>query len=167
MKFVVEDANVLLDLVNGGILGTWLGVGYENCTTHLVWNEVCNTDQRTQVQPFIDSGLIQLRDIAPESWQEINDFSSRTGVSVPDSSVWLLARNEGAILLTGDSKLRKSARASDVEVRGILWVLDDLVKESKLSSSRALEALSAIRQAGGFLPEDECQKRITKWTEQG
>jgi hypothetical protein len=48
-------------------------------------------------------------------------------VSVPDGSVWLLARTEGAILLTGESKLRKAAQASDVEARGVLWVLDELI----------------------------------------
>jgi len=163
MKIVVEDANVLLDLVNGGILGTWLGLDYENYTTHIVWNEVSNTRQREHVQPFIDSGLIRLRDIAPDSWEAIYAFSSETGVSVPDSSVWLLARSEGAILLTGDSKLRKSARATDVEVRGVLWVLDELVSLSKISALKACEALETIRKAGGFLPEDECQKRFAKW----
>jgi hypothetical protein len=29
MKVVVKDANVLLDLVNGKILGTWLSLGYQ------------------------------------------------------------------------------------------------------------------------------------------
>lgn len=84
MKVVVKDANVLLDLVNGGILGTWLSLGYQNCTTHLVWNEVSQTGQRERVQPFIDSGLIQLRDIAASAWPEIYAFSNEVGVSVPD-----------------------------------------------------------------------------------
>ena len=140
-------------------------MGYENYTTHIVWNEVSNTGQREHVQPFIDSGLIRLQDIAPDAWEAIYAFSNDTGVSVPDSSVWLLAHLEGAILLTGDSKLRKSARATDVEVRGILWVLDELVEQSKISSLNACEALEAIRKAGGFLPADECQKRLTKWAE--
>jgi len=59
MKVVVEDANVLLDLVNGGILALWLGAGFENCTTHLVWQEVTVTAQREYVQPFVEAGLLQ------------------------------------------------------------------------------------------------------------
>lgn len=43
MRIIVEDANVLLDLVHGSILGIWLGAGFQNCTTHLVWNEVTDT----------------------------------------------------------------------------------------------------------------------------
>jgi predicted nucleic acid-binding protein len=163
MKVVIEDANVLLDLVNGGILGTWLSLGYRNCTSHLVWNEVSQTRQREKVQPFIDSGLIRLRDIAANEWPEIYAFSNELGVSVPDSSVWLLARREGGILLTGDSKLRKAAQASDVEVRGVLWVLDELVDASRLLPGKAAEALRSIRDRGAFLPQDECDKRIAKW----
>jgi hypothetical protein len=163
MKVVIEDANVLLDLVNGGILGTWLSLGYRNYTTHLVWNEVSQTGQRDKVQPFIDSGLIQLRDIDASGWPEIYAFSNEVGVSVPDSSVWLLARREGGILLTGDSKLRKAAQASDVEVRGVLWVLDKLVVASRLLPAKALEALGLIQDGGAFLPQDECDKRIAKW----
>jgi rRNA-processing protein FCF1 len=163
MKVVVKDASVLLDLVNGGILGTWLSIGYQNCTTHLVWNEISQTRQREKVQPFIDSGLIQLRDIAANAWAEIFAFSHEVGVSVPDGSVWLLARTEGAILLTGDSKLRKAAQASDVEVRGMLWVLDELVKASRLLPAKAVEALGLIQYGGAFLPQDECDKRIAKW----
>lgn len=47
---------MLLDLVNGGILGTWLSLGYQNCTTHLVWNEVSQIGQREKVQPFYRLG---------------------------------------------------------------------------------------------------------------
>jgi hypothetical protein len=163
MKVVVKDANVLLDLVNGGILGTWLSLGYQTCTTHLVWNEVSQTGQREGVQPFIDSGLIQLRDIAASAWPEIYAFSNEVGVSVPDGSVWLLARTKGAILLTGDSTLRKAAQASDVEVRGVLWVLDELVEAERLLPAKAVEALGLIQDGGAFLPQDECDKRIAKW----
>ena len=90
-------------------------------------------------------------------------FSNEVGVSVPDGSVWLLARTEGAILLTGDSTLCKAAQASDVKVRGVLWVLDELVEASRLLPAKAAEALGLIRDGGAFLPQDECDKRIAKW----
>jgi hypothetical protein len=70
------------------------------------------------------------------------------------------SRTEGAILLTGDSKLRKAAQASGVKVRGVLWVLDELVDASLLLPAKAAEAR---RDGGAFLPQDECDKRITKW----
>lgn len=163
MKVVVEDANVLLDLVNGGILGLWLGLDFRNCTTTLVWHEVRDFEQRQQVQPFIDSGLLILCDVDPQSWPTINEFSVRQGVSISDASVWLLAETESAILLTGDSKLRKSAKSTGVAVRGVLWVIDQLVEQAKLTKLMAADALSKMLAAGAFLPTEECRSRIAKW----
>ena len=164
MKVVVEDANVLLDLVNGGVLGLWLGVELKNITTHLVWEEVARTHQRQEVQPFIDSGLLILNEIHPGSWEEISRISNDCGVSISDASVWLIAKSEKAILLTGDSKLRKSAKAVGVEVRGVLWVLDELVVQEKLPPSAAVLALDKMIEDGAFLPPEECRIRRAKWT---
>lgn len=163
MKFIIEDANILLDLANGDILAAWLSLGHLNGTTDLVWAEVKRTGQRAKIEPFIDSRQIQLCNIEPNEWSEIAAFSGKNKVSVPDGSVWFLAKKQGAILLTGDGILRKAAR-TDVEVRGVLWVLDELVREKRLTPLRAIEALNAIREQGAFLPESECTKRIAAWS---
>ncbi|HEX8372639.1 MAG TPA: hypothetical protein VF585_07660 [Chthoniobacterales bacterium] len=164
MKVLVEDANVLLDLVNGDVLGLWLGAGFENSTTVLVWQEVSHTTQQQKVQPFIDSGLLTIHDIPPTSWHAIAAFSVSAGVSISDASVWLLAKSEKATLLTGDSKLRSSARVSGVEVRGILWVLDELVAQGKLEPKAAAVALNKMVEGGAFLPLEECRTRMDAWT---
>lgn len=164
MKVVVEDANVLLDLVNGGVLAHWLGLDFENCTTPLVWREVSDGAQRSIVQPFIEAGLIRLVDIAPHQWQEIVAFKEQAGVSIADASVWLLAKSEGAVLLSGDSKLRKSARLIGVDVRGIFWVLDVLIERKKIKATAAAKALQRMLNQGAFLPQGECESRIASWT---
>ena len=63
MKVVVEDANVLLDLVNGGVLSLWLGAGFENCTTYLVWQEIIVTAQKEHIQSFVEAELLRLEDV--------------------------------------------------------------------------------------------------------
>lgn len=163
MKVVVEDANVLLDLVNGGILALWLGAGFENCTTHLVWQEVTVTAQRQYVQPFVEAGLLQLEDVFPDWWSEILRLSDEVGISITDSSVWILARERRAILLTGDSKLRRHVQRAGVEVRGVLWVLDHLVETGRLQPEDAANSLRLMISTGAFLPRDECNKRIRGW----
>lgn len=163
MKVVVEDANVLLDLVNGEVLAVRLGCGYEHCTTHLVWNEVSETSQRSAAQPFVDSGVIALADLPATAWSEVVEFSTTAGVSISDASVWWLAKTEKAILLTGDSKLRKGARDDGVEVRGMLWVVDELVNLKRVAVSAAAAALEKMIAQGAFLPASECEQRIKKW----
>ena len=163
MKVVVKDANILLDLVIGDILGAWLSLGYQTCTTHLVWTEVSDTKQREKVIPYIESGQIGLRDIDSTDWDEIYSFSEKLGVSVPDGSVWFVARAENAILLSGDGRLRKAAKADGIEIRGILWVLDELVSRERLPPSTALSALTTILASGTYLPDEECEKRMELW----
>lgn len=163
MKIVVEDANVLLDLFHGGVLAIWLGAGHKNCTTHLVWNEVADTRQRKHIQPFIEAKVIELCEVHEEAWPEIAGFAEASGVSIPDSSVWWLAKREKAILLTGDSKLRTAAKRDDVEVRGILWVLDELLAGGQLVPAQAKTALRAMLDHGAFLPPHECDLRLEKW----
>lgn len=94
MKVVVEDANVLLDLANAEILSLWFNCNYEHLTTHLVWQEVKNEKQRSSIQPFIKTKKLILRDINPEAWPEIAEFSAKNSVSISDASVWILAKQE-------------------------------------------------------------------------
>jgi hypothetical protein len=46
---------------------------------------------------------------------------------------------------------------------GVLWVLDELVHASQLLPAKAVKALGMIGDGGAFLPQDESEKRITKW----
>ena len=164
MKVVVEDANVLLDLVYGGVFALWLGMDYEHVTTHLVWQEIKTPDQRAKIQPLIEVGRLKLLDFSAPMWAEVAEFSARYQVSIADASVWVVARAEGAILLTGDSKLRTSAKSTGVEVRGVLWVLDELIDAGRISAKEALEAMERMVDRGAFLPRDPCDERRKRWT---
>ena len=74
-----------------------------------------------------------------------------------------IARERKAILLTGDSKLRRHIRKAGVEVRGVLWVLDHLVDTGRLEPQGAANSLTMMISAGAFLPKDECSRRIRRW----
>lgn len=69
----------------------------------------------------------------------------------------------GCILLTGDADLRQAAKSEGVEVHGILWVLDELVKEHILSSADAITSLERVKAGGSWLPKHECDERIRIW----
>lgn len=165
MKVIIEDANVLFDLYSAGILGTWIGCDYEHLTTHLVRDEIKDEEQQKQIQLLIDAGKLTLRSIgpAPEVWSKIKAFSDENRVSLPDACVWIIAKEEDAILLTGDAKLRKAALATGVEVHGVLWILDELIKWEQITLNKAGEALDNMEARGAFLPRDECEERRQLW----
>ena len=67
-------------------------------------------------------------------------------------SCYFLAKERGWGLLTNDGALRKSGQQSKLEVRGVLWILDELEAHALLSSIPLADALESMLKAGGRLP---------------
>ena len=74
-----------------------------------------------------------------------------------------MSRERGWALLTNDGALRKSGHQAKLDVRGVLWILDELERHQLLSPFELASALKSIIDAGARLPYEECEKRLTKW----
>jgi len=83
--------------------------------------------------------------------------------SRPDLSALVLARWEGAILLTGDKALRAAADEEGIEGHGVLWLLDRMVDRRVLSGSKATAALRRMLKDGSRLPPSDCDRYIEAW----
>lgn len=80
-----------------------------------------------------------------------------------DVSCYLAASKRQRPLLTGDGQLRKQAEKDGLEVRGALWLLDQLVANGIIATAHAAAALQAMLDAGARLPPAECANRLTSW----
>lgn len=83
--------------------------------------------------------------------------------ALADVSCYFVARKHGRPLLTGDGQLRRQAQRDGIEVRGALWLLDQLVDHGLVAPARAAEALRAMLQAGARLPQADCTLRLLDW----
>jgi hypothetical protein len=86
-------------------------------------------------------------------------------LSIADTSVAVLAKREGAVLLTNDRRLRTHCQSERIEVRGGLWVLDELLRRDVIAPPQALVALEAMVQGGARLPDHEVEVRRARWGE--
>jgi predicted nucleic acid-binding protein len=165
MKLIVHDACVLIDLIEGSMLDLWPLLGFETITSNLVVHEITDIDQKAALDLFKSKKGITVIDLNPEELMEVAILQQEKarGLTISDCSALYLARERGAILLTSDGMLRKIAERDKIEVRGILWVLDSLVKKRLLASKKASSILIKILQAGSHLPQDECAKRFEAW----
>ena len=159
----IHDACVLLDLLEGNLLGPWFQLGYETRTSHLVYHEIIHEEQAAQLHSFVEEGLLILDIIDNHELPLIAQQAKAWRVSMQDVSAAYLAKKYGGILLSGDKRLRKKSTGDGIEVHGILWVLDTLVGEKLLTSLQALKALDAIVAAGGRMPLKECEERRKRW----
>lgn len=63
----------------------------------------------------------------------------------------------------GDPKLKAKAVARKIEVYGVIYIYDCLVKEGLVAPNIAADHLSELFNLNHWLPEREITQRIAKW----
>lgn len=160
---IVKDANIIIDLINGDLLAAWVELGLTTYTTDMVESELKRGTQWSKIKILIASKSILVESFAPEEISHVLAMSRKHNVSIPDGSVLHLANTLEARLLTGDRKLRLAAKDSQIQVSGLLWILDLLVSSDTIPPKKASESLEKIIRKGARLPQAEIEKRLQQW----
>jgi len=162
MILAIQDANILIDLLNSGLMETYFRLGIETHTTDLVLAEV-----RQPVEIYVLRGQLKVTSLSGRQIAELLVFKAGqpSGLTLEDCSVLQLAMQKQAVLLTGDNKLRHHAGQCNVEARGILWLLDLFLEEKLLNFATAADCLDRLLKSNPRLPVDECQRRRKMWAE--
>lgn len=163
MKIAVKDACVLIDLINGGLVGAWFQLGIETWTTDLVIRQVRRESQWPVVEALQAAGALKVKSFGEDELKQVRDFQHAASLGIEDQSVLYLANELKAVLLTSDKKLRQQASAAKVRVMGILGILDELLAQSIITQQVATQRLQSMIEQGAFLPLGECQKRLELW----
>lgn len=158
-KILVSDTNIWIDLHRSGLLEAVFELPHQFVTTDFVWREL----RKPPGQQLTDLGLA----IESMSGDEVQSLfglrQTLNNSSLADVSCYLVARERGWTLLTGDGALRKSAQRGALEVRGVLWILDELARCEVLAQRALADALEAMLGKGARLPKAECQQRLARW----
>lgn len=163
MKVAVKDANVLIDLVEGDLLGLWFRLGIETHVPDLVLAEIQHPEHRRLVLAMVQSGNLRVGRFGPAELTQINLYKQRYRISLADASAILLAEQMQATLLSGDKLVRKGGQSLDLDVKGLLWVFDELVLRDLLGAADAAVRLERVVEAGAHLPGEQVQARLRKW----
>ena len=167
MKIIVNDANILIDLVELKILPGFFQLEYDFHTTEMILDELLS-EQKEELQTYIDTGRLVVDALSEDDFTEIfNIRSTKTSLSEQDCSAFYQALKKNAALITSDNTLRKFAKANNIEVHGHFWVFDNLVDYGFLSAQSAIDKLNEICTLVNpklGLPANECQKRIKIWS---
>lgn len=158
-KILVSDTNIWIDLYHSHLLEKVFDLPYQFVTTEFVWQEL----RKPPGQHLTHLGLaIEVLD-SHEVAELVGLKQSLNNSSLADVSCYYLARERGWPLLTNDGALRKSGQKALLDVRGVLWILDELERYRILSPHELNRALTSMLNAGSRLPEDECTKRRARW----
>ncbi len=157
----VTDASILFDAVKGGILHEMFQLPFVFVTSDIVASRELKNPSFSEFQK---AGLHQ-DELSGIQISRIDALrASHKALSVSDISVFLLALDQKMILLTGDEALRKFAESSGIQVHGILWILDELIRKGIISKRGASQALQQMIDRGCHLPKKECDERFSRWS---
>lgn len=164
MRIVVNDTNILIDLIHLEIIDVFFQLEHlELKTTDFVFEEL-HDEQKYILQSFINEGNLTIIESEENDLANIYSILSQTnGLSFEDCSVWYFAKVNGGILLTGDGKLRKQSSDDGVEVRGILFIFDQLLLAGLISFELAILKINQLYQINDRLPIEAKNQRIDYW----
>lgn len=165
MKILVNDTNIFIDLHLVGLLEEMCRLPYEIHTVDFVVAEIADADQRRIFDELVDRGEIYVDGFtADEVIEIVEEHSSVSGnLSIPDCSVCYFARKHNVPMLTGDRRLRRYAEEQSIEVHGILFIFDELVRHDIISTSMAADRLEELFAINARLPKAEIRDRINRW----
>ncbi len=165
MKILVNDTNIFIDLHSVGLLEEMCRLPYEIHTVDFVVAEIADADQRRIFDGLVARGEISVDGFtADEVIEIVEEHSSVSGnLSIPDCSVCYFARKHNVPMLTGDRRLRRYAEEQSIEVHGILFIFDELVRHDIISTSMAADRLEELFAINARLPKAEIRERINRW----
>lgn len=160
MIIAIQDANILIDLHDAGLLDAYFRLGFETHTTDLVLREVMQP-----LETFVLRGQLRVRAFSETEMATLLSFQEKQprSLTLQDCSVLQLAMQMPAVLLTGDNKLRNHAESKGIEAHGILWLLDLLLEENVLDPATAKSCLEQLMTLNPRLPAADCQQRLKLW----
>lgn len=166
-KIVVNDTNIFIDLLNIGLLEGFFSMPWEVHTTEFVMLELTKENQHNFVSQYEDNNLLHIPAFDESVMSEILELflhqRSKTNVSLTDYTAWYYAKSNGYTLLTADRKICQASLIGDVEVQGIIYVMEQLVEECILDKRLAIIKLRQLEEANPRLPKDEIEKHTKQW----
>jgi len=145
---LISDANILMDVEVGDLVASMFSLDYQFAVPDVLYYE----ELEEQHAHLLDMGL-QTRTLTAKSVARVEALSqtyAKPGRN--DLFALALAEAEKCPLLTGDAALRQAAETEQVEVKGTVWLISEMVREQRITVAVARAALHKMRGNGRRLP---------------
>lgn len=158
-RVYISDTNILIDFRNAGLLEQMFRLPFVFCCTEFVLREL----QDFAHDELLARGLL-IETMDGQSIVRLYELrTEHNNSSLADVSCYLLAKQTGNPLLTGDGQLRRQASSDGLQVHGALWLLDSMVQHGVVHSGEAAEALELMISQGSRFPEAACHSLLSAW----
>lgn len=159
-KLLISDANILIDVIAGGIMDEMFALDYEFGVPDVLFHYELK-DQHPEL-PGKGLKVLELAAAAIADTFQLNAKHVKSGVSNIDCMALALARQEDCTLLTGDGALRQVALDEGSIVRGTLWLVEEMFNAGLVDLTKVRAVYTAMKADGSRLPWDEVEKQIKR-----
>ena len=145
MRIIVSDSSCLIDLRKVGLLDAFLKLPYEFLIPNTLFEDELLKFTAAQKRALVKGGLT-VTDLPGERVLRAQGvIREQPRLTLHDGFAFALAEGyPGCILLTGDGGLRAFAVAQEVEVRGVLWLIDELHRHGVDTAANLLVVLEQL-----------------------
>jgi predicted nucleic acid-binding protein len=161
MQLLVSDANILIDLEDGQLSKFMFQLPYRYSIPDILFHDELENNH----QHLLDMGL-ELSTLSSEIMKHATKLIEQyTKPSRYDCFALALAHSKGCTLLTGDKPLRNAAEKEGVVVKGTLWLVETMIRQSLLTVEEAEKAYQLMKESGSRLPWALAEARLNNLSE--
>ena len=126
---IINDTNIWIDLKLTNIIDKVFLLPYELAVPDILYND----ELKDMDGELLEANGIKIIEMTNDEVVETAERSGMTNrVSFNDLITLVVAKSRGYILVTGDGNLRKIAKSENVELRGTIWLIDEMVSNNIL-----------------------------------
>jgi Domain of unknown function (DUF3368). len=157
MLLLISDANILIDIEIGGLIAPMFSLDYQFVVPDVLFYEELEGQHGYLLNMGLDARNLD---------ESLVTRVAKLAVQYPrpgrnDLFALVLAASEECPLLTGDKDLKAVAEAENVEVRGTLWLVTEMVTAGKISVHVARGAYQQMRAHGRRLPWEMAERMLS------
>jgi len=158
MQLYISDANIFIDLDVCGLISKMFDLPYTFAVPDILYIEELE-EQHGDLPGY---GL-QIRKLSAESVGYAMELRGQySGPSDNDFFAFVLAKQEKCPLITGDAQLRRVATEEGVELRGTLWIMEQMITEGFLTCDEAQDLFDIMKAKGRRLPWSEAKVMVDR-----
>ena len=157
-ELLISDANIIIDIIAGELVEPIFRLDYVFATSDVLFDKELKPQHPEIVQAGLQVLELQAEAVEYASTQFQADKADR--LSFMDCIALALARQEECVLLTGDARLRKRAEDQCIDVKGTIWLVQQLFDNNLIDADHAEDAYKKMRNDGSRLPEKEINKQL-------
>lgn len=158
MAIIVSDANVFIDLDAAEITRLMFRLRHEFVVPDVLYQE-----ELSERHAYLPGLGLRIESLDSQTVAETERLLARyAGQGLHDMMALALAKQTDRTLLTGDGKLRTAAAKERVEVRGTLWLMEEMHHAALITVEQMAQAYDIMRQFERRLPWNQVSRQLRR-----